>query len=148
MQLVRPADPGTVTTGFALVDRVDYDDQPPWPLAADGGGQSLGRASLDAYGDFASSWTASDPTPGSSTFRVAGDMNLDGVVDGRDIQWFVLGLSDPATYAATFGVPAWFAGDLDGDGNLDFDDIGSFVALVVSGASRAPRPATLPQSTL
>ena len=52
--------------GIALVDRVDYDDQSPWPTAADGQGQSLHRNLPVAYGDFASSWSAADPSPGSS----------------------------------------------------------------------------------
>ena len=131
VQLVRPAEPGSPTTGFVLVDRVRYNDQPPWPVTADGGGHALERTSLDAYGDLAASWGASDPTPGSSGLRVAGDMNFDGVVNGRDVMAFVLALSDPATYLATYGVPVWYAGDLDGDGDLDFDDIGGFVAVIL-----------------
>jgi hypothetical protein len=48
-----------------LVDRVTYDDVAPWPTSPDGTGQSLTRTSSTAFGDFAASWTGSNPTPGS-----------------------------------------------------------------------------------
>lgn len=47
------------------VDQITYDDVPPWPTAADGGGASLQRISLSAYGNDPVNWTAADPTPGS-----------------------------------------------------------------------------------
>jgi hypothetical protein len=42
----------------------------------------------------------------------------------------VLGLRDAALYEATYGVPPATNGDTDGDGDLDFDDIPGFVALL------------------
>ncbi len=78
---------------------------------------------------------------------VLGDMNLDGFLDFDDIGVFVAALNDPATYEATFGVPASQNGDVTGDGLHDFDDINAFVALFTpnstAGPARvAPEPAT------
>ena len=67
VQFERPEDPAQLElTGFVLVDRVDYSDEAPWPAAADGLGKSLHRNMPVEYGDFAGSWTAADPSPGSA----------------------------------------------------------------------------------
>jgi hypothetical protein len=62
-----------------------------------------------------------------------GDMNCDGVVDGRDIQGFVLALTDPATYSST--APGWDCTLLNADVNLDGarngQDIAPFVQLLI-----------------
>ena len=65
LELERPEDLAQIGLGYVLVDRVVYDDASPWPTAADGQGKSLHRNTPVAYGDFANSWTASPPTPGS-----------------------------------------------------------------------------------
>ena len=65
LELDRPEDLAQLGLGFVLVDRVDYDDQSPWPTSADGQGKSLHRVLPVEYGDFAASWTASNPSPGS-----------------------------------------------------------------------------------
>jgi hypothetical protein len=44
-----------------------------------------------------------------------------------------MALNDPEEYQATYGVAATATGDIDGDGNVDFDDIAGFVALVLAG---------------
>ena len=59
-----------------------------------------------------------------------GDMNCDGVVDFEDINPFVLGLSDPATYLVAYPACGLQNGDCDFDGAVDFDDINCFVALL------------------
>ncbi len=56
-----------------------------------------------------------------------GDMNLDGQVNFDDINPFVLGLTDPAGYQATYGVSPVVTGDFNCDGNFDFGDINPFV---------------------
>ena len=66
LQLERPEDLTQIGLGFVLVDRADYSDQDPWPPAADGLGKSLHRKMPVEYGDFAASWTATDPSPGDS----------------------------------------------------------------------------------
>jgi len=48
------------------VDEVRYFATPPWPVAAAGNGSSLQRIPALGFGNFASSWTASSPTPGTS----------------------------------------------------------------------------------
>jgi len=53
--------------GFAadvLVDKVHYDNQAPWPPAADGMGFSLHRLVPGAYGNDPTNWAAFAPTPG------------------------------------------------------------------------------------
>ena len=45
-------------------ERVNYDDDYPWPAAADGTGKSLTRIDPTAYGNDVANWTAADPTPG------------------------------------------------------------------------------------
>jgi len=56
------------------VDRVTYSDgsHPEdvpgdvdlWPVAADGGGKSLGRIAAELYGNDPNNWEASTPSPG------------------------------------------------------------------------------------
>ncbi len=61
-----------------------------------------------------------------------GDMNCDGGVDFRDINPFVLALTNPATYAATYPDCPLLNGDVNGDGALGFTDINPFVLLLTS----------------
>jgi hypothetical protein len=128
VRLMKPLGAGA---GLVLVDRVTFDDELPWPAAAAGGGKSLHRGAPEAYGDFAASWRALDPSPGDAVFAELGDLDHDGQVGGDDIAALVLALNDPALYEATYGIPAALAGDMDGNGQLDFDDIAGFVALLL-----------------
>ena len=48
-----------------IEDICDFDDAAPWPLAADGGGDSLHRILPASYGNQATSWTSELPTPGT-----------------------------------------------------------------------------------
>lgn len=62
----------------------------------------------------------------------AGDLNCDGVVNFDDVDPFVLALSDPASWQATFpGCPAG-NGDCNADGMVDFDDINPFLTILSS----------------
>ncbi|MCA9167378.1 MAG: lamin tail domain-containing protein, partial [Planctomycetales bacterium] len=92
----RPEDILQLGLGYVLVDRVTYRDDSGWPEAADGDGFSLTRNQLEAYGDFASSWSAAPPTPG--TIGLPGDANGDGRLDGTDLSLFCtainLGIGD------------------------------------------------------
>jgi len=83
----------------------------------------------------------------SDLSMVVGDMDGDGDTDFDDIDPFRIGLANPASYAATYLVPAQLRGDTDGDGDLDFDDISGFVALLAGGSLGAsahgvPEPAS------
>lgn len=65
---VRLCRPGEKAYGqlrnWIRVDQVNYDDESPWPTEPDGGGAVLHRIALNQYGNDASNWTASPPTPG------------------------------------------------------------------------------------
>jgi hypothetical protein len=69
-----------------------------------------------------------------------GDLNCDGQVDFGDINPFVLRLSNPAGYFATFiGCPNG-NGDINGNGSVGFDDINPFVALLSNNPLPIPCP--------
>jgi hypothetical protein len=130
VRLLRPLSGGSAVPGLALVDRLRYRAATPWPNEAAGQGASLGRLSPEAFGNLASSWHGGAPSPGDALFARSGDMNLDGIVDVSDITALVLGLSDEAAYQSRYGLPPLLAGDADQDGDLDYDDIESFVSLL------------------
>ncbi|MEM7311597.1 MAG: lamin tail domain-containing protein [Planctomycetota bacterium] len=78
--------------GFVTADEVLYDDLAPWPVAnssgamVDGGGATLERSGPTMYGNFATSWFASESTPGEVDFTpvIPGDYNRNGAVDRPD----------------------------------------------------------------
>jgi len=47
------------------IEKIDYDDEVPWPTSPDGTGDSLNRQNTEAYGRDYSNWSAETPTPGS-----------------------------------------------------------------------------------
>lgn len=51
---------------YLLVDKVTYQDTPPWPVQADGLGGSLQRRNLAVHGLEATNWFAAPPTAGLS----------------------------------------------------------------------------------
>jgi hypothetical protein len=60
-----------------------------------------------------------------------GDLNGDGVIDGFDIEPFVLALTDPAGFAMQHPlVPRFCAADANGDGAVDGFDIEPFIAIL------------------
>ncbi|MEX0885904.1 MAG: hypothetical protein WD009_05645 [Phycisphaeraceae bacterium] len=77
------------------------------------------------------------------TYLLLGDMNLDGVVDAIDVAPFVLALTDPLAYEATYGIGPGFVGDINRDGDFDAIDVSPFVELLVSGAASVPEPTSL-----
>ncbi|MHC4720401.1 MAG: lamin tail domain-containing protein, partial [Planctomycetota bacterium] len=78
VEILKPGDPEP-DTGFVpyiRVDRVNYSDgghpenfhelgTDPWPIAPDGGGDSLTRIGPSLYGNDVSNWGANTPTPGN-----------------------------------------------------------------------------------
>ncbi len=78
VDLKRPDNPtleGEIPRG--IEDRAVFDDESPWPTPTpDGLGDSIHRTDPQAFGVFASSWTAGTPTPGSVNF-VAGTPEVD-----------------------------------------------------------------------
>ncbi len=68
LRLHRPDSPPIEEPGFypmLLEDEVRYSNERPWPLAPDGGGDSLTRVQADLWGNAPSSWIAAVPSPGS-----------------------------------------------------------------------------------
>ncbi len=53
---------------YIAVDQVDYDDEYPWPVQADGEGQSLIRKELSLFGNDPSNWRLSEYKGGSPGF--------------------------------------------------------------------------------
>lgn len=53
------------STAYVLVDKVEFRDVAPWPVAADGSGASLQRVSSTVIGNTAANWLPASPTPGS-----------------------------------------------------------------------------------
>jgi hypothetical protein len=67
---------------YIMVDRVDYDDTLPWPLAADGAGNSLNKVNVALYGNDATNWFAAVPSPGRGPIP---DRDHDGMPDQYEI---------------------------------------------------------------
>ena len=127
-----PAEPEFIPR--LLEDEVIYDDDLPWPVAADGHGQSLHRQGAGLWGNDAASWLALAPTPGStdigSPSHHPGDANLDGVTDVRDFMiWNVNKFTEGTT---------WEQGDFDLNGVTDVRD---FMIWNVHKFTSAPAPA-------
>jgi len=120
-----------------VVDRVTYTDRAPWPAQADGRGQALVRTTDRSVGELPSSWYGAAPTPGFTQFVAAGDADRNGTINADDINPFVLALIDPQQYRLTQGVPAAATSDLDGDGDVDYDDIAGLAALVTPAPQQA-----------
>jgi len=63
-----PQAPGRVDEGlvpYIRIDRVEYEDEAPWPAQPDGGGPALQRLHVFGYGNDPTNWIAAVPTPGS-----------------------------------------------------------------------------------
>ncbi|MBN1675755.1 MAG: chitobiase/beta-hexosaminidase C-terminal domain-containing protein [Kiritimatiellae bacterium] len=69
VKLWRPDTPDPDGVPRILVDRVQYNDNSPWPESADGDGPSLERIAPSLYGNDPANWSASlaaDGTPGEA----------------------------------------------------------------------------------
>ena len=66
LQLAMPGDLNTQNERqYIRIDRVNYDDDAPWPTTPDGTGQALKRKVAADYGNDVANWQAANPTPGS-----------------------------------------------------------------------------------
>jgi hypothetical protein len=80
LELQAPDNPNTNgVVPYVAIEAVRYNDQSPWPPAADGGGPSLQRLQASAFGNEPLNWIAAAPSPGR--FNVAGDSDGDGLPD-------------------------------------------------------------------
>ncbi len=79
-------------------------------------------------------------TYGAPVDRLPGDFDGSGAVDTQDINPFVLALTNPAQYEATYGLPPVLY-DTNGDWTIDTQDINPFVTLLTGGAAAiVPEP--------
>ncbi len=110
IMLEKPDAPNGGEIPYVVVDQVDYDDEPAWPLESDGYGFSLERIALDAYGNDVANWRRSPKTGGTPGW----DSNtLDGDGDGMPDLWELDHNLDPLTDDASADP------DTDGLSNLD-----------------------------
>ncbi|HVP10505.1 MAG TPA: hypothetical protein VMV94_04865 [Phycisphaerae bacterium] len=87
----------------------------------------------DFAADFCVYDTDYDGFVGAGSSIIPGDMNLDGVVDYRDVADFVQALLDPNSYVQSHqGADPLLRGDLNHDGVLDGKDIADFIQLLLS----------------
>ncbi len=59
-----------------------------------------------------------------------GDMTGDAIFDQEDVNAFALALTDPLEYFNQYFIFGDQSGDIDDDGDIDFDDIDNFAALI------------------
>ena len=64
-------DPDTKDVIYLVGDEVEYEQDAPWPAAADGGGAALARVPASAFGSDPASWRAGVPTPGAAAVEGA-----------------------------------------------------------------------------
>jgi hypothetical protein len=74
------------------------------------------------------------------SYSCAGDMNCDGVVDFRDINPFVLALTNWGAYLQQYPDCDIYLADINGDGYVSLTDINPFVALLTSAPMPIPCP--------
>jgi len=74
---------------------VNYEDDPPWPAAADGQGEALHRRNPVLLGSSSGSWSTAFPTPGSVDFSAAtlADFDGDDSVEASDIDLLSFGVA-------------------------------------------------------
>jgi hypothetical protein len=98
-------------------------------MGADPNHDGIGSAPYDIDTEYEEH--AQDLYPLMHPFRL-GDMNCDAVVNGYDIDPFVLALTDPVAYQGQYHLLATLHGDIDGDGAVNGYDIDPFVELLVA----------------
>ncbi|MDP2898140.1 MAG: lamin tail domain-containing protein, partial [bacterium] len=77
-----PPDPDAGVVPYVAVDQVDYSNAAPWPIGADGTGESLQRIVSAAYGNDPVNWQVAPPTPASANAGSSvGDADGDGMPD-------------------------------------------------------------------
>jgi hypothetical protein len=96
-----------------LVDKVSYGDDYPWPVEADGTGDSLQRRQPNYYGNDPVNWKSLSPTAGRA--NVAGSDYTDADADGLPDSW-------EAANGLSSGNAADAAQDSDGDGRSNTEE--------------------------
>ncbi len=110
----------TAATGYAPIDTLTF-------------GAQTTNVSSGRYPNGTGAWRFfANSTPGSANL-IHGDLNCDGVVNFADINPFVLAISNPAAWEATYPGCPTLNGDMNGDGDFNFGDINPFVACLSTG---------------
>jgi hypothetical protein len=81
--------------------------------------------------------------PGLARAFQTGDLNCDGVINGYDIDPFVLALTDPAAYASAYPGCDYMLADVNHDGAVNGYDIDPFVLLLTGGPPEPVHPCEL-----
>jgi hypothetical protein len=92
IELLRPDVPDPGGVDYLLVERIRYEDVPPWPSGADGLGPTLQRVNFNAYGNDPTNWVAARTTPGGSYVSGAPPVITQQPVDTSAV------LTHPATF--------------------------------------------------
>ena len=121
LQLYRPGEPETNNvTPMILVDRVDYEETAPWPIAADGYGPSLYKVRAGLYGNDPGNW-------------ITGSTN--GTPD-RCIMYDSDGDALPDTWESRFAHNPLEPGDAQSD--LDADQLSAWAEYIAGTAPDDP----------
>jgi len=114
LKLTRPGNPEADTgeVPYILVELVNYDDESPWPVAADGLGSSLARVAVSLYANDSANWSAAATlSPGSTDVEIIdSDSDEDGMLDSWEMAYF------ESTNAVNGGADD----DWDGDGTSNY----------------------------
>jgi hypothetical protein len=108
--LLRPDQPqGDGVVPYIVVEEINYSNQAPWPITANGAGDSLQRIASLWFGDEPANWQAAFPTPGKVNFDAwSADSDSDGLPDEWELLHNLNALSGDGGDGST--------GDPDGDG--------------------------------
>ncbi len=119
-----------------LMDDVEYDDEDPWPVEADGTGATLELIHPSLDNSLPENWLASEGfgTPGGvnsndSCGEVLGDINGDDAIDVLDV---ILMVGIIIMLDNDYTICEQYASDINLDGIIDILDIISLVNLILS----------------
>jgi hypothetical protein len=142
LRLERPDNPNADGVPYIRVDRVEYEDDGNWPIAADGTGASLQRVTLSAYGNDPNNWTAG--VPGAGTGFVGG--TPPSITTQPVSKVGVASQTTTFSVAATGSAPLNYQWTLNGENiegatspvlmleNLQFNQSGTYNVTVFNGA--------------
>ena len=103
IELKKPDAPVLGVTPYILVEGVTYSDLAPWPMLADGFGNSLQRRMIAAFGNDPTNWFAAGSSPTTSN----------ALADGP-LHFYRFEETSPAQPAADSGVPGGINGTYTG----------------------------------
>lgn len=130
------SEPTYLTCGRLIADDCDQNGVPDQWDIADGNAEDCNENGVPDSCDLASGELLDNngnqiPDPCES--GLIGDLNCDGAISVSDIGAFVLAITDPAAYAASFPECNLLHADANDDGAVSVSDIGPFIALITGG---------------